>query len=185
MPANRYHFQEQWHIPGHRPDEVYRVLHNAMLLPNWWSGVYLEVVPQRAYPCPMVGAKARATARGFLPYTLTFELEARRLELDRLVEVRASGDFEGIWRAELHAEEGGTKVEIDWRVTVDKPLIRWLSPLLRPLFAWNHRWTTPRGQQGLRAYLERNRQAQPVDVSRLFPAPDPASTLDPLPAIAA
>jgi len=38
-------------------------------------------------------------------------------------------------------------------VTVLRPILRLLAPLLRPAFAWNHRWTTPRGEKGLREYL--------------------------------
>jgi hypothetical protein len=44
-------------------------------------------------------------------------------------------------------------VDIEEQVIAEKPLIRALSPLLKPLFAWNHYWTTPRGEAGLRAYL--------------------------------
>lgn len=166
MPANRYRFQERWTIPGHGPQEVYEVLYNATLLPHWWSSVYLEAVPLANYARPVVGAKVRARARGFLPYTLRFVLEALTLEAGRRIEVRATGDFEGIWRAELIEDGDGTRVEIDWTVEVDKPLIRWLSPLLKPLFAWNHRWTTPRGERGLIAFLTRKRQLLSLDSAR-------------------
>lgn len=173
MPANRYHFQEQWHVPGHDPHRVYEVLYNATLLPQWWSGVYLEVVPLRAYPRPMVGAKARARARGWLPYRLRFELEALRLEAGRVVEVRATGDFDGVWRAELRPDgEGGTRLELDWKVTVDKPLIRLLSSILKPLFAWNHRWTTPRGERGLIEFLDRRHRVVSFPTPRTRPAPE-------------
>jgi len=42
---------------------------------------------------------------------------------------------------------------LTWQVLVERPILRFLSPLLRPTFAWNHRWTTPRGEAGLRRYL--------------------------------
>ncbi|MEM7125340.1 MAG: hypothetical protein AAF702_03370 [Chloroflexota bacterium] len=97
----------------------------------------------------------RAKARGFLPYELEFELESLRLEPGRLVEAKATGDFEGIWRGTLIGNEQGTIVEIDWRVTVNMPLIRYLSPIFKRIFAWNHYWTTPRGEQGMMDYLAR------------------------------
>ncbi len=153
MPANSYHFSEQWNIPGYTPAQVYQVLSNACLVPLWWSDVYLEAVPLDDYQAPIVGAKVRAKARGFLPYTLDFVLEALTLEPGRRVVVEARGDFDGIWSAELIADEHGTRVEIDWRVTVNMPLIRYLSPLLKPLFAMNHNWTTPRGERGMIDYL--------------------------------
>ncbi len=163
MPANTYRFQEQWNIPGYGPRQVYEVLYNASILPEWWTGVYLEAVPLAAYERPVVGAKVRARARGFLPYTLSFVLEALTLEQDEYLEVKASGDFDGIWSARLVRDGDGTRVEIEWRVTVHKPLIRILSPLLKPLFAWNHSWTTPRGERGLIRYLDRkHRRALPA-----------------------
>ena len=167
MSANEYQFDEQWFIPGYGPRQVYEVLYNATILPEWWSGVYLEAIPLRAYERPIVGAKVRARARGFLPYTLSFELEALTLEHSRLVEVKATGDFNGIWRAELVRENGGTRVLISWRVTVHKPIIRYLSPLLKPLFAWNHCWTTPRGERGLLRYLDNLHQRPSLSTSRL------------------
>ena len=89
----------------------------------------------------------------FLPYKLNFILETIALEPGRRVQVKTAGDFTGVWTATLSPQAGGTRVDIDWRVTVEKLLIRWLSPLLKLLFAWNHNWTTPRGEAGLRAYL--------------------------------
>ena len=161
MPANNYHFREQWNIPGFSPRQVYEVLYNATILPEWWSGVYLEAEPLRAYTRPVVGAKARAKARGFLPYTLDFVLEAMTLVPGKLVEVRATGDFDGIWRAEIIRDGDGTRVEIEWTVTVNMPLIRYLSPILKPLFALNHYWTTPRGERGLIRYLTQKHRCLP------------------------
>lgn len=76
---------------------------------------------------------------------------------DRLVGVRTSGDFDGRWRAELSPMGGGTRVNLTWEVTVERPILRLLAPLLRPVFAWNHRWTTPRGEAGLQAFLAERR----------------------------
>lgn len=153
MPANHYHFVESWNFPGYTPDQVFEVLANATLLPEWWKGVYLEAELIDIYFEPTFGAKVRAKARGFLPYELEFELESLRLEPGRLVEAKATGDFDGIWRGTLIGNEQGTTVEIDWRVTVNMPLIRYLSPIFKRIFAWNHYWTTPRGEQGMLAYL--------------------------------
>lgn len=166
MAANDYHFHEHWNIPGYTPGQVYEVLANASILPRWWSGVYLEAEPFAAYEEPIVGAKVRARARGFLPYELDFVLEALRLEPGKLVEVRASGDFEGIWRAELSQDGRGTRAELDWRVTVEMPLIRYLSPIFKPLFAWNHCWTTPRGERGMQEYLAETYNRYPIDSLR-------------------
>ena len=153
MASNVFRFDERWEIPGATPKEVYAVLADGSLLPLWWKGVYLDV--QRLGPGgpPRVGDRLRARARGFLPYELNFILEATALEPDRRVEVKTIGDFEGLWSAELSRSPGGVDVAIVWQVTVLRPVLKFLAPLLRPAFAWNHRWTTPRGEKGLREYL--------------------------------
>ena len=53
-------------------------------------------------------------------------------------------------------------VTYDWRIRADNPLLRALSFVLRPLFAWNHRWAMARGEESLRAELVRRRSAPAV-----------------------
>jgi pimeloyl-ACP methyl ester carboxylesterase len=166
MPANTYRFVEQWWIPGASPDEVYQVISDSRLMPQWWKGVYLESHALGGWTEPHVGARAQVKARGFLPYKLNFILESTALEPGRLVEVKTIGDFVGVWRATISPEPGGTRVHIDWRVTVQKPLVRILSPMLKPLFAWNHNWTTPRGEAGLRTYLRERGEPDAGDPRR-------------------
>jgi Polyketide cyclase / dehydrase and lipid transport len=153
MPSNVFRFDESWDIPGASVAEVYAVLSDGELLPLWWKGVYLEA--QRLGPPgpPKVGDRLRARARGALPYELNFILEATALEPDRRVEVKTIGDFEGLWSAEMSQRQDGVHVAIVWRVTVLRPILKFLAPVLRPAFAWNHRWTTPRGEKGLQEYL--------------------------------
>ena len=158
MPSNAYRFNERWTIPDFSPQEVYAVLSEARLLPAWWMGVYLAVEPfDGEWEPPRVGGRVRAVARGFLPYRLHFVLESTALEPGSVVEVRIRGDLDGTWRAVLSADGRGTRVDIEEQVIAEKPLIRFLSPLLKPLFAWNHLWTTPRGEAGLKAYLAAHR----------------------------
>ena len=71
---------------------------------------------------------------------------------------RIEGDFvgEGIWS--ISPEDGGTRVVLEWKVEVRKGLVRRLTPILRPLFAWNHRWAMARGLERITA-LASDRQA--------------------------
>ncbi|WP_246674538.1 hypothetical protein [Mesorhizobium sp. B4-1-3] len=66
-------------------------------------------------------------------------------------------DFDGLWRAELSPSGTGTHVDLVWQVTVERPTPKLLAAVLRPAFAWNRRWTTPRGEAGLRRYLAAQR----------------------------
>ena len=45
----------------------------------------------------------------------------------------------------------------DWQLRAEKPLLRDLSFVLRPLFEANHRWAMARGETSLRLELERRR----------------------------
>lgn len=174
MPNNDYVFVEEWFIPA--PIEaVWNVIADARALPEWWRGVYLEAEPlDDAGDEPRVGARVRGKARGFLPYRLNFIIESTELIRPNLVAVRVDGDLTGSWRAALSERDGGTHVDLEERVRADKPVLRILSPLLKPLFAANHRWTTPRGEAGLRAYLATRGQLNPGagerDISLIPPA---------------
>ncbi|QKC96515.1 SRPBCC family protein [Mesorhizobium sp. NZP2298] len=149
MPSNVFRFDESWHIPEGTLRQVRDVLSDAELLPLWWGEDYKEVVPLDAKGKASVGSRARARARGALPYELNFIIEAAELA-PGLVVVKTFGDFDGLWRAELSPSGAGTHVQLTWQVTVERPILKFLPPLLRPAFAWNHRWTTPRGEAGLR-----------------------------------
>jgi len=159
MASNSFRFDEDWEFPGASPDAVWNVLADAELLPLWWGDVYKEVVRMTPAGGPAVGARFKARARGFLPYELNFILEATELEPGKVVAVKTEGDFDGRWRAELSPTVGGTHVALTWIVVVERPILKLLAPLLRPAFAWNHRWTTPRGEAGLRRYLAEHREA--------------------------
>lgn len=153
MAANVFRFEESWTIPGASVEDVYDVLSRGELLPLWWKGVYLEAERIGGDGPPKVGDRIRAKARGFLPYRLRFIVEATELTPSRCVAVKTSGDFDGRWTARLRPGDGDVHVDLVWEVTVLRPILKLLSPLLRPAFAWNHRWTTPRGERGLREFL--------------------------------
>jgi len=161
MASNVFRFDESWEIPGASVEEVYDVLARGELLPLWWKGVYLEAEKLSGDGPPKVGDRIRAKARGFLPYQLNFVLEAVTLEPSRHVVVETIGDFDGRWSAVLAPRDGGVRVDLVWEVTVLRPILRLLAPLLRPAFAWNHRWTTPRGEKGLQAYLAQRKHLSP------------------------
>jgi hypothetical protein len=52
----------------------------------------------------------------------------------------------------LTPRDGSIHVRFDWRVFADRPLLRMLTPLLRPLFRWNHNVAIKRAMVGLEPY---------------------------------
>jgi hypothetical protein len=157
MPANEYHFLTQWRVQG-PVDLIYDILLRRDHYPRWWSDVFLEAVSEGATPVGEVGDLVRLHTQGRLPYTLRWTAETTAADRPHRIEIRARGDFEGrgIWTLSQDGPE--TVAVYDWALRVQKPLIRWLSFLLNPLFSWNHRWAMARGQVGLQAEINRRRE---------------------------
>jgi hypothetical protein len=70
-------------------------------------------------------------------------------------------------------------VTYDWVVRAEKPLLRALSPLFRPLLAANHRWAMRKGEESLALELARRRAATPAERASI-PAPPPPVSPSPL-----
>ena len=56
-----------------------------------------------------------------------------------------------IWT--ISPAERGTRAALEWNVEVRKGLVRHLTPVLRPLFAWNHNWVMGQGESALKRRL--------------------------------
>jgi hypothetical protein len=64
----------------------------------------------------------------------------------------------------------------NWRVRAAKPLLRYLSFLLRPVFAANHHWAMARGEESLKLELLRRRAASDEERARIPAPPGPTTT---------
>jgi hypothetical protein len=69
--------------------------------------------------------------------------------------IEAEGDFvgRGVWT--FRPDRDHVEIELDWRIQADKPLLRWLSFILKPIFALNHAWAMARGRESLVRELTR------------------------------
>jgi hypothetical protein len=169
MPANEYHFVTRWRV-GASCGEVADILRDASELPRWWPSVYLGVEQIVGGNEAHVGQRVRLTTKGWLPYTLRWEFVVVDSSYPNGFSLEATGDLEG--RGEWTFVQDGAEVEAtyDWRIRADKPLIRRLSFLLKPLFEANHRWAMAQGEASLKLELQRRRAAS--DAARLaVPAP--------------
>ncbi len=168
MSAHVFTFDESWDIPDATVADVYDVLARGELLPLWWKGVYLEAERLTPEQTPRIGARLRAKVRGFLPFTLSFIIEATELDPPRRVAVRTGGDLDGAWSATLSQRGDDVHVALLFEVKIDRPGMRFLAPILWPLFALNHYWTTPRGEKGLQEYLEARRSDRSPSLNHRF-----------------
>jgi uncharacterized protein YndB with AHSA1/START domain len=148
----KYEFVDEWFVPA-SVEDVYDAVGDQLAYPRWWGQVFLEIRGDGGPPRP--GRRASVVARGFLPYRLRFDAVVTAAERPRSIELSLSGDFGGGGAWSFTPQEGGTRAVLDWRPEVEKPVVRYLTPILRPLFRANHTWTMDRGQEAIVRLLDR------------------------------
>lgn len=179
MALNDYHFITHWRMPGTLA-EVAQIIGDAAGLVRWWPAVYLDVREVEPGDERGVGKVIDLYTKGWLPYTLRWRFRVREIEEGRSVTLDAWGDFvgRGIW---TFAQDGDqVDITYDWQIRAEKPLLRWLTPLFKPIFAANHHWAMCQGERSLRLELQRRRAATPEERARV-PAPPGPTTSSSLP----
>jgi uncharacterized protein YndB with AHSA1/START domain len=146
--AGEYVFVDEWDV--HAPVEaVFDALADARTYPEWWTPTYEAVESDGP---PEAGRVSRQRFGGKLPYTLKTESTIVRMDRPTEFEVSVVGDLRG--RGVWTLTEAGDSVHVrfDWRVFADRPLLRVLTPVLRPLFRWNHNVAIRAAMRGLEPY---------------------------------
>ena len=154
MSANEYHFVTGWRVER-TVEEVSNVLGEPAELPRWWPSVYLAAREIEHGSENGIGRVVELHTKGRLPYTLHWFFRVTESRRPFGFSLQAWGDFDGtgIW---TFAQEGRfVNITYDWRIRAEKPLLRYLSFLLKPVFSANHRWAMARGEESLTAELAR------------------------------
>lgn len=174
MPDNDYQFISRWRVEG-TCGEVADVLGDPIALARWWPSVYLDVQRIRPADPHGVGGRVRLHTKGWLPYTLRWEFEVVESRYPYGFTIVANGDFDGrgVW---TFAQDGPfVDIVYDWRIRAEKPLLRHLSFLLRPIFEANHRWAMAQGEQSLTLELARRRAISDAARAEVPPPPGPVT----------
>lgn len=158
MASNDYRFCSQWRVPGNR-EEVYDLLSRAEDLPRWWPSVYLQVCILDPGQPGGLGREVGLLTRGWLPYRLRWSFRVTEADRPQAFALSAWGDFVGQGRWTFRQEGPEVDIVYLWQIRAEKPLLRRLSWLLKPLFATNHRWAMAQGERSLRRELARLRAA--------------------------
>ena len=146
-----YVFVDEWDVAAPR-EAVFDAIADARTYPAWWRPVYLEVQSDGA---PRVGGEARQHFKGRLPYHLHTTSVIAELDPPKAITSDVVGDLRGRGTWTLTPTEHGTHVRFDWQVHADRKLLRVLTPVLRPLFRWNHNWAIEAAIRGLEPYVLR------------------------------
>jgi hypothetical protein len=177
MASNDYHFISHWRVQS-TCEEVSRVIGHAPDLGRWWPSVYLAVQELEPGDQRGIGKVVSLYTKGWLPYTLRWQFRVTESRYPYGFSLQAWGDFvgRGIWTFEPDGE--WVNITYDWLIKADKPLLRYLSFLFKPIFAANHRWAMARGEESLRLELARRRAGTPQDRALVPPPPGPTTTMD-------
>ena len=154
MANNAYHFLTHWRVQS-TVAEVFDILSNAEDLARWWPSVYLAVQVTNPGDQNGVGKIVSLYTKGWLPYTLRWQFRVTEVNKPSGFSLEAWGDFvgRGIWK--FHQDGHWVKITYDWQIRADKPLLRALSALLKPIFSANHHWAMARGEESLKLEIAR------------------------------
>lgn len=174
MESHTYHFVSRWQVEG-TCGEVADVLGDPLALPRWWPAVYLRAEQLEPPDARGVGRRVALHTKGWLPYTLRWQFVVVESRYPYGFTLMAEGDLhgEGVWTFE---QEGHlVNITYDWRIRADRPLIRSLSFLLKPVFEWNHRWAMRQGEKSLELELRRRRSPSAAAWSQIPAPPGPVT----------
>ena len=178
MKNATYHFITYWKVKASKED-VYDILGDAEGLAHWWPSVYLDVKIIRPGDKAGVGKIVELYTKGWLPYTLKWSFTVTEANKPNGFTIIPSGDFSGrgIWIFEEDAQNPGwCKVVYDWKIEAEKPLLKKLSFLLKPVFSANHHWAMKKGEESLKLELLRRNAATEFE-SQQIPEPPKATFL--------
>lgn len=171
---NQYHFVTHWRVEA-TCGEVADILQDASALPRWWPSVYLSVQEIEPADGPGAGRRVRLYTKGWLPYTLVWESLVVESRYPNGFTIEASGDFvgRGVW---TFTQDGRfVNVVYDWRILVEKSLLKALTPILKPMFEANHRWAMAQGETSLTLELARRRAVDRDARAAIAPPPGPVT----------
>ncbi len=184
MGCNDYHFVTRWRSPG-TVEEVAAVSHNVAEVVRWWPAVYRQVDELAPGDAERVGMVVRVVTKGWLPYTLCWTLRVIEAHYPYDFTIEAWGDLVGRGVCTIAQVGDAAQVTYDWRVRAEKPLLRALSCLFKPLFAANHAWAMRMGERSLRLEVARRRATGAGERMLVPAAPRPTRAADALLAAAA
>ncbi|NUN99255.1 MAG: SRPBCC family protein [Saprospiraceae bacterium] len=170
---NTYHFITQWCVEA-TCEEVYRILEDVEGLSRWWPSVYLDVKQLEKGRPGGVGKVVALFTKGWLPYTLRWQFNVTETHFPTGFSLEAVGDFAGTGVWTFRQGSGGQcEITYDWKIQAEKPLLKMLTFLLRPVFSANHHWAMRKGEESLKLELRRRRAETDAERAAVPPPPGP------------
>jgi hypothetical protein len=173
MSANHYQFITTWRVQASL-EEINAIIGNAPDLVRWWPSVYLDVRELASGDSRGLGKVVSLYTKGWLPYTLRWQFGVSDVNYPHGFTLTAWGDFVGcgIWTFE--PDDDHVIIQYDWKISAEKPLLKYFSLIMKPIFSANHHWAMARGEESLKLELARRHARTPEQ--RAAVPPPPAAT---------
>lgn len=177
MPAqnNEYHFSTYWLLEADE-EEVYDILDKPSQLPRWWPAVYLDLRILEEGDHNGLGKVVEVYTKGFLPYTIRWSFRSKEKRRPQTLALEAFGDLEGegVWTIKKEKGSKYCQVVYDWSIKAEKPLFKYFSFILKPIFAYNHEWAMHRGEKSIKLELLRRRAQTEAEKKAIKKPPGPS-----------
>jgi hypothetical protein len=172
--SNRDHVVSRWRVEG-TCGEVADIIGDPAGLARWWPSVYLDVEEVEPPGPSGTGRRVRVLTKGWLPYTLAWEIAVVESRYPFGLTIDASGDLvgRGVWTFEQDGPH--VNVGFEWQVRAATPLVTFLAPVVGRAFAANYRWAMAQGEASLRLELARRRATSEAARAAVPPPPGPVT----------
>ncbi len=160
VATNEYHLTTDWRFEG-TVQEVSDLLSNTAAMARWWRAFVIDLEERAPGDARGIGKVVTLRVKGWLPYELRWSFRVTESHPPHGFSIEAWGDLAGRGQWTLAQDGKDVHVHYDWRISADRPLLRYGSFALKPVFASNHRWAMDRGAEGIRRELARLHAATP------------------------
>jgi Polyketide cyclase / dehydrase and lipid transport len=158
---SKFNFITHWNVDA-PVEEAYAIIKDSSALKDWWPSVYLDVNVTDPGLISGIGKKVALWTKGFLPYTLRWNFEVVQIIPKERIVINAQGDLigTGVWT--FKKIPSGSEVSFEWNIDFTKKYLSPFTPVLRPVFGWNHRWAMNKGLESLKLEALRRRGVKDV-----------------------
>ena len=170
--ANDYQFVTKWHVSA-TEEEVYDLISRTEDLPRWWPSVYLQAEVLEGGQPGGVASESVSSRKGGCPTRCRWEFIVTEAVRPKRLAIAAQGDFVGTGEWTFAGRDDHVDISFSWRVRADKPLLRTLSSILKPMFSANHEWAMARGLESLDLEMRRQRAKTSHERAQIPSPPGP------------
>jgi hypothetical protein len=152
LKTRLYTFHSNWELPTSKRDVWQALSAEPFSWQDWWPE--LNDVHDMKRVDGLRGTTFSCSWRAPMGYRLKSDVTIGKVVDLKQVTLHTDGDIRGSVICWLSETDGHTNIKIDWQVTTTKTWMKYLAPLLNPLFIYNHHAVMRSGERGLRNYLQ-------------------------------